>query len=284
MDISLKIESASIDKLMEVVSKGCGSFFMPYHMQRIAKAEVAVKKIKAKGEQEFLLDDFQFKLNNPRETFIDNRKYENISAIVNMAKTELNNVSQVDNSPVNDDWVIEYFNKCQDIGNKEMQSLWARILANEIKKQGSFSLRTLQAVKNLSREEAMLFTTMSSFVIHNNEAKENWFIVDEKTIQYLESINIDDKIIRKLRNSGLLASALCLVAYDYDKKLSFNYFENDYNFIYKNNKLANSYFFEPYCLTDIGDELLPICGAEKNVKYIETLIEDLEKIGFEKEK
>lgn len=55
------------------------------------------------------------------------------------------------------DWFIRFFDSVGNISNAEMQNLWARILAGEIHNHGTFSLRTLETLRNMNQEEAILF-------------------------------------------------------------------------------------------------------------------------------
>jgi hypothetical protein len=65
---------------------------------------------------------------------------------------------------VDPDWVARFFGSAQDVSNEDMQKLWARILAGEVVKPGTFSLRTLEVLKNLSQREAERFQEAASMV------------------------------------------------------------------------------------------------------------------------
>ena len=52
------------------------------------------------------------------------------------------------------DWLENFTTQAQDISNPAMQQLWSRILAAESAKPGSFSLRTLATLRQLTTREA----------------------------------------------------------------------------------------------------------------------------------
>ena len=50
------------------------------------------------------------------------------------------------------DWFIRFFDAASKISNEELQELWARVLRGEFESKGSFSLRTIETLRNMSRE------------------------------------------------------------------------------------------------------------------------------------
>jgi len=52
------------------------------------------------------------------------------------------------------DWFVRFFEDAGNISDEKMQEIWAKVLAGEIKQPGSFSLRTLEVLRNLSSDEA----------------------------------------------------------------------------------------------------------------------------------
>jgi len=62
-----------------------------------------------------------------------------------------------------------FLNIAEDISDEDMQVIWGRVLAGEIKKPKSFSLRTLEVLRNMSKEEAFLLMRTSCFEILNDQ-------------------------------------------------------------------------------------------------------------------
>ena len=82
-------------------------------------------------------------------------KQENLKTIVNVA--ELSNIP--DPQQVNQDWFLKWMEISQTVSfNREnVQKMLAKILSGEVKKSESFSLRTLEILRNLSQEEINIF-------------------------------------------------------------------------------------------------------------------------------
>lgn len=68
---------------------------------------------------------------------------------------------------IDDDWISEFMDKVRNISDEEFQLIWARILAGEANNPGSFSLRTLEKLKELSKEEAMCFMHIAESIVMN---------------------------------------------------------------------------------------------------------------------
>ena len=64
--------------------------------------------------------------------------------------------------------------EAQFISEKELQQLWGNILAQEIIKPGSISLRTLDALKNVSAAEAGIFCQLCDYVFQDNCFLSEW--------------------------------------------------------------------------------------------------------------
>ena len=63
------------------------------------------------------------------------------------------------------DWFVRFFEDAGNISDEQMQELWAKVLAGEIEKPGSFSLRTLDLLRSLSKSEAETLQTIASYAI-----------------------------------------------------------------------------------------------------------------------
>jgi len=69
------------------------------------------------------------------------------------------------------DWFNSFIELAKGIGNKTMQDLWAKILAYEISKPGSFSLKTLQTFRTMSIYDAKLLAKVAKYVVKEPQNK-----------------------------------------------------------------------------------------------------------------
>lgn len=98
------------------------------------------------------------------------RQEENLENVIEIAENEIQSVEEVSPDSVEEDWITRFFNIVKDVSAEEMQFLWGKILAGEIAKPNSFSLRTLETIRNISPDEAKLFERLLPFIIWSGQA------------------------------------------------------------------------------------------------------------------
>lgn len=97
----------------------------------------------------------------------EKRKLENRAATVQIAVDEMNETPSTSDAKqeIDDDWLNIYARLAEDKSSNELRSLFGKILAGEIRKPGSYSLRTLQFISTLSRDDAHQISAFFSFAI-----------------------------------------------------------------------------------------------------------------------
>jgi uncharacterized repeat protein (TIGR03899 family) len=195
-----------VDKLFDVVSKALGklskSYFdrrdietRAYEIRKIAEARADEMKIISKAVQDNyrLTGGIEYKeeklaISSPKETnaqkvdpnplelraknrieYQESKKQMNIESITAFATDELKNEPEVTSEPLDEDWTTRFFKIAEEISNEDMQALWGKILAGEVKQPKSFSLRTLELIRNLSKDEAQTFLKVANFAIKSGE-------------------------------------------------------------------------------------------------------------------
>lgn len=95
------------------------------------------------------------------------RKELNVaSAIVHAEETLRTERGEVPNDTVEEDWLYRWRDHAGEVSSEELQKIWGKLLAGEVKAPGTYSLRTLEFLKNLSRSEAQLIERVSSFAFN----------------------------------------------------------------------------------------------------------------------
>lgn len=88
-----------------------------------------------------------------------------------------------------------------------MQSLWARLLAGEANKVGTFTKRTIEQVSNLEKHDAELFTTLCGFCCFVDEVfpliyDEHHDIYEKNGTGFAELKHLDDIGLIKFDSHG----------------------------------------------------------------------------------
>jgi hypothetical protein len=130
----------------------------------------------------------------------------NREAVVEHAAAELANEERVSEEPVEPDWVTRFWRTAQDISNEEMQLIFGKILAGEVKQPGTFSPRTLDFLATLTKKEAQSFRELCSFAWHHSgniniilfgTDNEDFFITvpDYEKIQHMHDIGLIEFVV-----------------------------------------------------------------------------------------
>lgn len=260
--------------LIEKISNAIGIIYEPTRTKRMAKAEIFAAKIKAEGDIE--ITEIQQRAMQ-RIIYSEERKQENIESITAQAIGQLNDSASPQD--IEDDWLSNFFEKCKNISNNEMQSLWAGILAGESNKPGSYSKRTIELISTLDKTEADLFTSICSlsiavdpsgnkvlpiFLNHSTDLFKNLGL-NYTTLSNLDSIGL----IKFTPNASVRLPTIPprLSCYYFDSLLLFSFPQKE----------ANVMLLGDVMLTKVGDQLSSICGAKPIPGFLEHITSEYAK-------
>ncbi len=159
--------------------------------------------------------------------------------------------------PYDFDWFIRFYETVGNISNSEMQEIWAKILAGEINNPHSFSLKTIDALRNIGKEEAELFATIcrSCFVFGDGP-----FLPFYET--YMNRKDITYSMIMYLSELGLIYNDGTLV-----KKIPISnegmavILNGDYLLTAKSEEDAKELVIKQFPLTVVGRELATLING-----------------------
>lgn len=188
----IKIEGKALEKFIEVVSKGIGTLYRPRQIRKEADAQAYAAKVigraKAEAEAESRIIEIETEERiRKRLAAKEMRRQENIDTVVEIAANDLD-ISSVSEKNVDEDWATRFFDIVQDVSKDEMRVLWGRILAREVEKPSSFSMRTLETLRNLSVFEAKTFERVAPFVMRNGDG----FIFNDQSTLEMMGIHYND--------------------------------------------------------------------------------------------
>lgn len=268
MDLNIGQLSEPATKLIEVLAQGVGGLYQPIGTVRAANAEAKAAAIRAQAN--LVVGDIKRRA-ALRAEFQEIRYQENLDAISELALQEL--PASVSNDSVETDWVDSFVEQAKRVSDTEMRKVWARVLASEVARPGSFSRRTLTFLKDLEKHEAIAFTELCSYLLISAEGMMQY--LPESSFFLSSKIRIDGRLefTEHFMSIGLISAE----PLDADSKsimeIDFNYFGRRYKFTSpqepKNNLLIKEFSFQS--LSKTGRELASICGAELKSEYIEEL-------------
>ncbi|GGP49880.1 hypothetical protein GCM10009347_16140 [Shewanella algicola] len=277
-------------------------------MLMLAQAEVEAEQIKL-GKKKLLDDGRLIELGGPKneedhsvdylgrleptisldsfsEKIEQQRKAEEIQQEININKTIglaeeelLRSQQEPSEKEVDSDWLSRWRDHAKSTNSEELRQIWARTLAGEVKSPGSYSLRTLEFIKNLSQEEAMAISKLGQFAVGRSIFK----------CPQLEKQGIDFNFLLQMDDLGIVngvqggqVSGL---------KLTFNSREADKfsNVLVNRNQILLIEAEDPnkklalgcYQISKIGAEVLSLGDFNANENYMRELGEEIKKKGFD---
>lgn len=262
-------------KLIEVVSAGIGKVYEPCNIRRLAHAEAEKMTILGdvmtqnpqvainySDEKSMIIDAATQQLlqrTQSRLAFQELKKQQNIETVIESAYRQIEQEQEVSATPVDPDWISNFFDNVSRISNEQMQFLWSRILAGEVKQPNSFSLRTLNVLKTLTSEDAKCFENIAPFVINDK------FI----PAKFLSENNISDsEAILSLIDAGLMQSEEGKLSSPECKDFAIKLFsKNSFAILHSDN--SSSFFLADriYYLTKAGMELLQLLACPDLVSW-----------------
>jgi hypothetical protein len=299
--------SQPLTKLVEVISSAIGNISRPFLLRRNADAKAyEIRRIaEALNDSKKLLGTVEY--NNEglsivsagdlpqvlqsektiedraleRAAFQEVKKQRNIEQISQYAAEELIEKEAVSDEKVDEDWISRFFSVAENISSEEMQILWGKVLAGEVSKPGSYSLRTLDTLKNLTRADADLFVKVAQFALYSTGQA---FIVNpDNNCKYLaDHFNVAFTDLLILKELGLLLPSENLVfklepSGEQQSQVVFLY-GNTCILITRDSGIPEQSL--PIALySKIGQELLPLVSVEPSIKYIEKVSSLLRREG-----
>lgn len=175
-----------IDKLVETISNATGLTARGIRKNADAESYAAIKKAETETEVQLLKLQGEDKI--AQYVLARNKqKIENVEEIVSKAKQQFAPDEQVSEEPVEKDWMTRFLNIAEEVSDVDMQEIWGRVLAGEIKKPKSYSFRTLEVLRNISKEEAQLLTKASNYLIESI-----YLCTEDFSLPLQEQIILDD--------------------------------------------------------------------------------------------
>jgi hypothetical protein len=282
----IKFDGKPLVKLIDVIRKATGVLYRPRAIRKEADAKAyeirVIEKAKADAsiyskeiEQDFL-DRIEERIIH-REL----RKQKNIDNVTKIAIEQLKDESNISDTPVDEDRAVRFFNIAEDVSDEQMQQLWGKILAGEVKNPNSFSIRTIEFLKNMTKAEAELFTKAANYVIF---AKEGTFIFKGGNYKDLRDYGFIFEERLKLIDLGLIqASENTFLIYESPEDKNLLFISGKYKIKATMKTDVSKCSFPVLGLTKVANELIKLLTIEPVDIYTKDFCSHLQKIGFDVE-
>ncbi len=251
--------SKPADTLVTKISNAFGRHFDPRQKVRMAEAEAQADRILRVSAAE--TDTEVAELRQRAATRFANEemtKQLNMESITEKALPRLDDKANPD--AMENDWIMNFFDKCRMVSDEDMQQIWAGILAGEANNPGSFSRRTVNLVADLDKRYAELFKNLCGFAwVIGNIAP---LLVFDAHAEIYNRRGITFEVLAQLESLGLIrfdhVAGFKLMGFR--KKAKISYYGAPLELEFPND-CDNELPTGTAILTQAGQELAPICGS-----------------------
>lgn len=233
------------------------------------------------------------------------RQQVNLNRIAGIAASQLKTemgAEQSTSSPNEDqpettidpDWLNHFENEASEKSTEEMQMLFGKILAGEIKRPQSFSIKTIQLISQLDSRVATTFRTLCSLSV--SLALPNHSLLDVRVCSLggnassnsLQSYGLGFDQLNILQEYGFVISdynsymeyGIC-IAHDNRFALPFIFEGKQYGLITKADcPPVHQLRITGVALTKAGRELFPVVEISPDQKYAQALRDFFDRQGF----
>jgi hypothetical protein len=200
----------------------------------------------------------------------------NVTKAVLFAEEELeNNYSEGSDEDIDPDWFVRWRDSVEKVGSEDLQRLWAKALAGELASPGSYSLRTLEFIKNISKLEAHEISKLAPYSITGTIFKVK--AIEDAGLNFNYLLEMEELgILSGVKGGGLQyqlstrASGTFEHALFHNKKILLITHENK-------DKVAQ---FSSYKVTRLGLEVLNLGVFPMNPLYLEQVGLEAKNQGF----
>ncbi|QWD62811.1 DUF2806 domain-containing protein [Polynucleobacter sp. MWH-UH25E] len=208
------------------------------------------------------------------------RKEVSVNKAIHYAEEELLRDSQEpSDKTIDGDWLLRWRDGASSVSSEELISLWGKVLAGESKGPGTYSLRTLDFLKHLSKDEAALIESIMAF------AYEGFIYRGDEEILKANNITFDKLL--NLQELGLLSG---VDTYGLEKNWRSSSKDAFTVAIVSNEKLILAtnpdservLKIHPVCLlTSIGLQLYSLIKIPPNLGMMNVIAEKIKSQGFD---
>ena len=259
--------------LIQKISNAVGGLCQPWQIKRVAQAEAEASLIAAKSE--IKVTELQ-KRAFGRFINEEAKKQQNMEDVAAKALPHLTDNSQPEK--LDDDWVTNFFDKCRNVSDKNMQDLWSKVLAGEANSPGTYSKRTVNLIEALDQKDATLFAKLCGFAWMIGRVTP--LVLDLEHKIYTDA-GINFESLLHLNNIGLVSfeSTTGLVLQGLKKSIGLNYYGQAYVLEFAQPE-ANRLDIGKVMLTQAGGELARICASQPVPGFGEFMLQRWCALGY----
>ena len=214
-----------------------------------------------------------------RQTIEDSvRRQVNVAHAIAHAEDALrDDALEPPNKKIDDDWLYRWRDYAGDVSAEAMQHLWGKILAGELKAPGSFSLRSLDFLRNLSQDEATAIERLSQFAVEDVVWRGDRLLLDAGGLEFATLLAMQELgVVSGVEALGLERTWKSNDTVGFIRPLR----SNGKVLIVRHDDPKKELKLQVYLLTAIGRQILRLGKFPPHIDYLQKLGKAIQGQGF----
>lgn len=207
------------------------------------------------------------------------RREVNVAKAIAQAEMELkDDPLEAPTRSIDDDWLFRWRDYAGAVSSEQLQSLWGKLLAGELKSPGSNSLRALEFLKNLSPDDATDIARLACFVVAGViVVRSQQAILDIERVPLGFLLNMQELGVM----SGVGAAPLGLTFASDEPSRFIQVLRSHGRALVATHKNPDKTFtLEAYKVTDVGRRILRLGRFEAHDLYLRNIGKEIKGQGF----
>lgn len=185
----------------------------------------------------------------------------------------------VSEEPIDPDWFARWRNNAQDVSREEMQRLWARLLAGEVRQPGSYSAHTMDFLARMSKNDADLLARLASlktvkYIFSKAEKCLAALGIGFEEILYLSDIGI----LNGVTGAGGIAWNLTPLPFEGKQAIVIPY--GPFALVFMSDSNTNTVKVPVYSVSVVGQEILNLAYFSECIEYVDEFVAYFKDNGF----
>lgn len=194
------------------------------------------------------------------------RKEINVAKSITFAYEELAEEDpDASANPIEDDWLNRWRTGASEVSDDEMQALWGKVLAGELKDNGTYSYRTIEYLKTLSKVDAHKVKELAGYVWEGDYIPFETKFFEENVHNFAYFLEFEEtNILLGVSSGGLQYSKLVNIG---ESEAQIIICSNNMVLDIKAEGDSKPITFKCYKLSNVGRELVKLANQPTLLEY-----------------
>lgn len=188
---------------------------------------------------------------------------------------------------INDDWLNNFETQARQVSTEDMQRRFGRVLASEIEKPGSYSVRTVKILGELDQNAAALFKKLCSLCVVLGHLPSRYirdarvcFLSETQGKETLDKYGLGNEQLHLLEEHGLIPSSfyysefpyhLCIMDSNNPQLIPLRHQERDWILVPLDRQKSQDFKLSGVAFSKVGRELFHIVDQDPTPEYTDAL-------------